>query len=76
MVQAATGSPTGAVPAPPLSRPNPGPQVRVDLKLVPAAAVELGHPLLADGRRAGEAFLGSGDRRIVGIGDQRIGGRP
>src|SRR5216683_3200919 len=41
------------------------PEVRVNLQIVCSAAVQGGHPLLPDGRRAAEAFLCDGDREPV-----------
>ena len=53
-----------------------GPQVGVDLEPVAPAAVQVDHPPLADRGGAGQRALRGGDRLLVGVGDQRFGGRP
>ena len=77
-IRAATvsGSPTSAVPAPPRTRPTPGPQVGADLELVAPAAVQPAHALLADRIHAREHGLRLGDARVVDVGDQPLGLRP
>ena len=56
-------------------QPDACPQVGVDLEPLTASAVERDHAPLTDGRLGGERALGRGDRRLVGIGEQRVAAR-
>jgi len=77
-IRAATvsGSPTSAVPAPPRTRPTPGPEVRADFELITLSAMQLRNALLADRIHARKDLLCVGDGLIADMADEVVGRAP